>query len=267
MPILTFTILNSPYSDLEINKQCQTVHDLIKLIQSEYNDDQETTEYEINVFLKNDQGYILLAKTFDLISFLNSQSEYSYHRLIIINENIKKRIYKTIRPVPDFSKLQHGLMRIQFCDPLPTKSYKYTLRHQIIPFMILNKTKNRYDLISLQPLQLNWSRGPTKPQRFFCVLKNGQIGIDCEITFKNRIQLIVNGIHPYYFGCNDVKKIDWNQDHEHECFICLDQDVNSIIEPCHHPVVCLNCSKNLTHCPQCQKQIERIIPAEQILFD
>lgn len=57
-------------------------------------------------------------------------------------------------------------------------------------------------------------------------------------------------------GSRCYEKIYINDD----CGICLEQPSTTIILPCYHNVICLECSPKLDKCPMCRASITRILP-------
>ena len=51
-----------------------------------------------------------------------------------------------------------------------------------------------------------------------------------------------------------------SSDKEHGCIICLTNSRNVVLLNCGHICVCHDCSKQLTSCPICRSQIEKVVP-------
>ena len=53
------------------------------------------------------------------------------------------------------------------------------------------------------------------------------------------------------------------EENENICKICFDKKINTVILPCAHVVVCLECSQGFTgttnECPICRSQIDKVI--------
>lgn len=52
------------------------------------------------------------------------------------------------------------------------------------------------------------------------------------------------------------------KDSETVCVICFENSRNTVLWPCKHSVICIDCSEHLKICPICRTSIESVIKIE-----
>jgi hypothetical protein len=66
------------------------------------------------------------------------------------------------------------------------------------------------------------------------------------------------------YGINEIGDDGGNENSE--CLICMSEVKNTILMPCNHLCVCLDCAKQLivksAKCPICRERITKVLPVK-----
>jgi len=101
--------------------------------------------------------------------------------------------------------------------------------------------------------------------------ENGEIRLeDCKSSNGTWVKiepdepLLLKDAEEFRLGNNQRFKVlsiyvHSKEDQRRKCLHCNVEDVNTVIEPCRHVVLCKNCAKSQRICPECNTAIYKII--------
>lgn len=131
-------------------------------------------------------------------------------------------------------------------------------------FFLVNQTKDYADLISGEPAQFNWGRGPTKLSNHFRIYRDDpridvwyDEGLDRDTLYQ---LLVMDAMDPKRLQNvtykDDGPKIEFDEKEKLSCPVCYEESEQLIFARCCQlPIFCQECGKNYNRCTICHKEL------------
>lgn len=288
MPQLAKTLelhfIDAYYEDISIPiDNSLTINDIKQLVLKQYNHEQSTIASDIhlieiiidiihgNLTIWGDHKHSDQYKkefeslTLPLYTWIQKY-EISFVQLNCVNKNIYNRLSCHYRRFLSFIGRGYSKFTFKIYGNIISDSNTFMARQsietviEILTFSIINKNLDGSINIKMDKCcQLNFGHGPTAPQQYFRMIKDGSINYYYledikEIQAKRSLfcdsiaNVLLNGI------CNSGKACKWQSIEQTDCAICMDEKAEICFEKCKHFVCCKKCVYKINNgkCPICR---------------